>query len=42
VEGLEGIAPEQLNEIAHAAERECTISSAIRGAVPITVNVAAS
>jgi osmotically inducible protein OsmC len=41
VEGLEGIALDQLNDIARTAEEECTISNVIRRAVPITVNVAA-
>src|SRR5687768_12841950 len=35
VEGLEGIAPDQLPEIAQAAEAECTISIAMRGSVAI-------
>jgi osmotically inducible protein OsmC len=42
VEGLKGVEPDQVNEVALAAEAACTISNAIRGAVAITVNVAAS
>jgi osmotically inducible protein OsmC len=42
VEGLEGIEPAQLREVAKAAEDACTISNAIRGAVPVTLNVAAT
>ncbi len=42
VEGLDGIASDQVNEVALAAESACTISNAIRGAVAITVNVTAS
>ena len=39
VEGLEGIAPSRLPEIARATERGCTISNAIRAAVLITVDI---
>jgi osmotically inducible protein OsmC len=42
VEGLEGIGPEQLGEVARAAEDGCTISNAIRATVPITLSVAAT
>ena len=36
VEGLRGIAPGGLAELAEATERGCTISNALRGAVHIT------
>jgi lipoyl-dependent peroxiredoxin len=39
VEGLEGINQAELPEIAQAAEDECTISIAIRGAVKISFDV---
>ena len=39
VEGLAGLSPETLPEIARAAEEGCTISAAIRAAVAITVDV---
>ena len=42
VEGLEGIDPAALPEIAHAAEQACTISVAIRGTVSITTDVRAT
>lgn len=42
VEGLEGIDPASLPEIARAAEEGCTISAAIRGAVTITTEIRAS
>ena len=41
IEGLAGIEPETLREIARAAEEGCTISAAIRGSVAITVEVSA-
>lgn len=42
VEGLAGVAPDALPEIARAAEAGCTISAAIRGAVAITVEIRAT
>jgi len=39
VEGLEGISAEALSEVANEAERDCTISTAIRGAVSISHDV---
>lgn len=39
VEGLAGIGPEALPEIARAAEEGCTISAAIRGTVAISLDV---
>jgi osmotically inducible protein OsmC len=42
VEGLEGVEPQQLDDVARAAEAGCTISNAIRGAVAITVSVVAT
>ena len=39
VEGLAGLSPELLPEIARAAEEGCTISAAIRAAVAMTVEV---
>jgi osmotically inducible protein OsmC len=41
VEGLTGVEPSFLPEIAHAAEEHCTISIALRPSVPITIEVAA-
>lgn len=41
VDGLEGIGQATLQEIAQAAEAECTISIAIRGAVKISFDVTA-
>lgn len=41
VEGLEGVDPATLPEIAHAAEQACTISVAIRGTVTITTDIRA-
>lgn len=42
VEGLAGIDPGTLPDIARAAEEGCTISAAIRGAVTITTEIRAS
>ena len=42
VEGLAGIAPEALPDIARAAEEGCTITAAIRGAVAISVDIRAT
>jgi osmotically inducible protein OsmC len=42
VEGLEGIDAAALREVAKAAEDACTISNAIRSAVPVTLNIAAT
>lgn len=42
VEGLSGIAPEALPEIARAAEEGCTISAVLRGSVAIGVEVGAT
>ena len=42
VEGLAGVAPEALPDIARVAEEGCTISAAIRGAVAISVDVRAT
>ena len=42
VEGLAGVAPEALPDIARAAEEGCTITAAIRGAVAISVDVRAT
>jgi lipoyl-dependent peroxiredoxin len=42
VQGLEGIEAARLREVAEAAEDACTISSAIRRAVPVTLDVAAT
>lgn len=42
VDGLEGILPEQLEEIAQETEDGCTISNAIRGSVRITHTVVAA
>lgn len=42
VEGLEGIDPATLPDVARAAEEGCTISAAIRGAVTITTDIRAS
>ncbi len=39
VEGLAGLHPDSLPEIARAAEEGCTISAVIRGTVAITVEV---
>ncbi len=41
VDGLEGIDPGQLPDIARAAEEACTISNAIRSSVAITSEVSA-
>jgi len=41
VEGLEGIDPAKLTELATGAEKGCPISNAIRGAVTITVEAQA-
>ena len=42
VEGLEGIDPQGLSELATNAEKGCPISNAIRGAVAISVNASAA
>jgi osmotically inducible protein OsmC len=42
VEGLEGIAPGTIQELATGAEKGCPISNAIRGSVAITVEASAS
>ena len=42
VEGLAGVAPESLPDIARAAEEGCTITAAIRGAVAISVDIRAT
>ena len=42
VEGLAGVAPEALPDIARAAEEGCTISATIRGTVAISVDVRAT
>jgi organic hydroperoxide reductase OsmC/OhrA len=39
VEGLAGIEPAMLDEIAREAEEACTISALLRRSVPITVTV---
>jgi osmotically inducible protein OsmC len=41
VEGLAGVDPSLLPEIAYAAEERCTISIALRPSVPITIEVVA-
>jgi len=41
VEGLEGIDPSKLQELATGAEKGCPISNALRGSVAITVNAKA-
>jgi osmotically inducible protein OsmC len=41
VEGLEGIEPSKIQELATGAEKGCPISNAIRGTVNITVNAQA-
>ena len=41
VEGLEGIDPAKLSELATGAEKGCPISNAIRGSVAITVEAQA-
>ena len=41
VDGLEGIGPAKLQEIAQAAEDECTITIAVRGSVKISFDVTA-
>ena len=41
VEGLQGIDPSTLQELAAGAEKSCPISNAIRGSVEITVNATA-
>lgn len=42
VEGLEGIDPQGLSELATNAEKGCPISNAIRGTVAISVNASAA
>ncbi len=42
VEGLEGIDPKGLSELATNAEKGCPISNAIRGTVAISVNASAA
>jgi len=42
VEGLEGIDPKGLSELATNAEKGCPISNAIRGAVSISVDASAA
>ena len=42
VDGLEGIDPKGLSELATNAEKGCPISNAIRGAVAISVNASAA
>jgi osmotically inducible protein OsmC len=42
VEGLEGVTASDLPEMGRQTEQECTISNAIRGAVEITVAIAAA
>jgi organic hydroperoxide reductase OsmC/OhrA len=39
IEGLEGIDPAQLTEVARIAKDACTISTAVRDTVSITMNV---
>lgn len=39
VEGLTGVAPATLAEIAEAAEALCTISAVLRATIPVTVEV---
>ena len=41
VEGLDGLEPSKLAEVAKAAEQGCPISNAIRGAVTVTVEAEA-
>jgi organic hydroperoxide reductase OsmC/OhrA len=41
VEGLEGIDPATLNDLATGAEKGCPISNAIRGSVAISVEAKA-
>jgi osmotically inducible protein OsmC len=41
IEGLAGVEPEMLPELARTAEEGCTISAAIRGSVAISVDVRA-
>ena len=41
VEGLRGVDPAALDEIARAAEEACTISTVLRATVPVTVRVRA-
>jgi organic hydroperoxide reductase OsmC/OhrA len=41
VEGLEGIGTDVLSEVGVEAERECTISAAIRGSVQISHDLTA-
>ncbi len=41
VEGLQGIEPARLPELGATVERECTISTAIRGAVEISYDIVA-
>ena len=42
VEGLEGIDPKGLSDLATSAEKGCPISNAIRGTVAISVNASAA
>jgi len=42
VEGLEGLDPTGLSELATNAEKGCPISNAIRGAIAISVNASAA
>ncbi|MDQ4044024.1 MAG: hypothetical protein M3173_01045, partial [Chloroflexota bacterium] len=39
VEGLVGVEPAALDEVAHAAEEACTISIVLRPTIRVTVNV---
>jgi organic hydroperoxide reductase OsmC/OhrA len=39
VEGLEGVDASSLGEIGRTVERECTISTAIRGSVEISYDI---
>jgi osmotically inducible protein OsmC len=39
VDGLAGIDPGSLEDVARAAEEACTISALLRASVPVTVNV---
>jgi lipoyl-dependent peroxiredoxin len=41
VDGLDGVEPPALQDIARDAEERCTISSLIRAVAPVTVNVVA-
>jgi lipoyl-dependent peroxiredoxin len=42
VEGLQGVDPSALSEIGRDAERECTISTALRGSVDISYDLKSS